>query len=160
MRRNEREVTDQAQIDRILRDCGCCRLAFSTQGAPYLVPLNFGFQRREGKLYLYFHGAHQGRKAQLAAQRPLVGFELDTGHQLQPAQEACGYSYFYESIVGTGRLEPVEDPSAKREALGIIMAHYTGRTDWAFPEQALQQVSVLRLEVEELSCKAHRPDGR
>ncbi len=160
VRRMEREVTGPAEIDRILQACSCCRVAFATGGAPYIVPLNFGWRRREGGLTLYFHGAPQGRKAALAAQRPLVGFELDCGHQLQEAGEACGYSYFYESIVGAGRLEPVEDPAEKREALGCIMAHYTGRADWAFPQQALQQVLVLRLEVSQLSCKAHRPGGR
>ena len=159
MRRSEREVTDPAQIQRVLEGCDCCRVAFATEGAPYIVPMNFGACRREGKLCLYFHGAPQGRKAQLAAQRPLVGFEMDTGHQLLTADAACGYSYFYESIVGTGRLEPVEDAAEKREALNCIMAHYTGREGWEIPDAALAETQVLRLAVEELSCKAHQPQA-
>ena len=160
MRRSDRELRDPGQLLEIIDACKVFRLAMAAEGRPYLVPLNFGYAYEGGQFEFYFHSALQGRKLDLLRQNPQVCFELDCGHQLQEAGEACGYSYFYESIVGAGRLEPVEDPAEKREALGCIMAHYTGRADWAFPQQALQQVLVLRLEVSQLSCKAHRPGGR
>lgn len=44
MRRNEREVRDKKRILQILEECRVCRLAFSDDHAPYIVPLNFGYE--------------------------------------------------------------------------------------------------------------------
>lgn len=40
-------------------------------------------------------------------------------------------------------------------ALRCIMRHNTGREDWAFSPQAVQNVAVFRLDVEEISAKEH-----
>ena len=78
MRRKDRQVTDGAAIDAIIRGCDCLRLAFPVgDGAPYILPLNFGFVREGEKRVFYFHSAKKGRKLDLARERPLVGFELD-----------------------------------------------------------------------------------
>ena len=44
---------------------------------PYLVPLNFGFERTEQGVTFYFHSAVAGRKVELLRRQPTVGFELD-----------------------------------------------------------------------------------
>ena len=48
MRRTDREVTDPAAIDAIIRACPCCRLGLRDGEGVYLVPLNFGFANVDG----------------------------------------------------------------------------------------------------------------
>ena len=83
MRRKDREVTDPQRIEEIISACHCCRLGFCDGGKPYIVPLNFGFFRREdGGYTFYFHSAREGRKLDLIRQTGWAGFELDTGYQI------------------------------------------------------------------------------
>ena len=155
MRRKDREVTDARKIDAVIADSFCCRLAFCDGGRPYIVPLSFGFAWEGGRRVFYFHGAKEGRKIDLIRAGGTVGFELDTHVKLHEAEKACGYSAAFQSVIGTGRVSFVEGLEEKRAALSCIMAHFTGRDDWDFPAQAVEETCVFRLEVEELSCKEH-----
>ncbi|MCD8160078.1 MAG: pyridoxamine 5'-phosphate oxidase family protein [Clostridiales bacterium] len=155
MRRSDRAVTDPRSIDDVIQRCDCCRLAFATGGAPYIVPLNFGFVWEDGKRIFYFHSATEGRKLDLLRENPVVGFELDTDHRLNAGATGCQYSYRFQSVIGTGRTALVEDTDGKRRALGLLLAHYTNQSDWAFPDAMLGQTAVWRMEVLTLSCKEH-----
>ncbi|MCD8340560.1 MAG: pyridoxamine 5'-phosphate oxidase family protein [Clostridiales bacterium] len=155
MRRRDRAVTDPQKIDAIIQSCDCCRVAFATDDAPYIVPLNFGFAWEQGKRVFYFHGAAQGRKIDLLRESPVVGFELDTDHRLNVGDTGCQYSYRFQSVIGTGRAALVEDEAQKRQALCLLLAQYTGQTDWAFPDAMLDRTAVWRMEVLTLSCKEH-----
>ena len=155
MRRKDREITDPETIQQILSSCRCCRLGLCDQGKAYIVPLNFGCALGDGTYVLYFHGAQEGRKIDLIRKTGWAGFEMDTGYQLNEADQACGYSAAFQSIIGGGRVSFIEDPEEKKKALCCIMAHNTSRSDWVFPEAALKATCVYKLDVEELSCKEH-----
>lgn len=86
MRRKDREVTDESRIDGIIRRCSCCRLGFSDGGEVYIVPMNFGFVKRDGKRVFYFHSAKEGRKVELLKNGCDVGFEMDCGYELHPGE--------------------------------------------------------------------------
>lgn len=155
MRRKDREVTDAAKIKAVISACHCCRLGFADEGSVYIVPLNFGFEERAGRYTFYFHGAKEGRKVELARRGGSVGFELDTGFALQESRAACGYSAQYQSVIGTGTISILENAAEKRRGLQAIMRHNTGKSDWTFPEESVNGVCILKLEVETLSCKEH-----
>ena len=57
MRRKDREIGDPEKINEMIRACHCCRLGFQDVEDVYIVPLNFGFEERDGKRIFYFHGA-------------------------------------------------------------------------------------------------------
>ncbi|MGM9661972.1 MAG: pyridoxamine 5'-phosphate oxidase family protein [Oscillospiraceae bacterium] len=156
MRRNDRAVTDEAAIDAIIRDCDCCRLGFVDGEEAYVVPVNFACVQEDGRRVFYIHGAQEGRKAELVRKNGRCCFELDTGHGVMTAEAACGYSFYYKSVIGQGNIAFVDDPVKKTEALNHIMARYSDRGDWSFPEAVLERTGVLRLEVTELSCKENR----
>ncbi|RAZ95235.1 pyridoxamine 5'-phosphate oxidase family protein, partial [Klebsiella oxytoca] len=61
MRRTDREVTDPVKIREIITSCDCCRLGFCDGERAYVVPLDFGFEERDGRYTFYFHGAKEGR---------------------------------------------------------------------------------------------------
>ena len=91
--------------------------------------------------------APEGRKIDLLRKNSRVGFELDTGHAVNAGESACGYSFRFQSVIGTGRVSFVE---ARQ-----IMRHYAGEADWLFDSRALAAVTILRMDVETLACKAH-----
>ena len=155
MRRSDREITDRAEIVRIIDACDCCRVGFATEDGVYIVPLNFAFIENGALGAFYFHGAKEGRKAELIAARPKVGFEMDCAHRLNASDRACGYSFAYQSVIGTGVITQVADPEEKKRALTAIMAHYAPETAWVFTDGQAQTVAVYRLDIESLSCKAH-----
>lgn len=156
MRRREREVTDPDKIEEIISSCHCCRLGFYDNGSVYIVPLNFGYEKREKKRIFYFHSASEGRKIDLIKTGHAVGFELDTNYELKKAVDACGYTAIYQSIIGTGMVSLVETNDEKIHGLKQIMIHNTKKGDWVFSQNILDRMSVFKLEVKELSCKEHK----
>lgn len=155
MRRKDREVTDSFKIQEIINQCTCCRIGFNDNGRVYIVPLNFGYKKAEGKYTFYFHSAHEGRKIDLIQKNPNVGFEMDTNYKLNESNMACGHSARFQSVIGNGTVQIVSDVEEKMRGLSLIMEHNTGKSEWGFNEKMVGAVTVFKLEVEELSCKEH-----
>ena len=156
MRRKDREITDGKLIVEIISKCHCCRLAFFDNDAPYIVPMNFGYEQSENKFVFYFHSSPEGRKIELIKSGKPVGFELDTNYMLNAADKPCEYSARFQSIIGTGSILVLSDKKDKEYALSKIMFHYTGKKEWVFPIKMLDAVTVFKLVVKELSCKEHK----
>jgi len=151
MRRNEREITDKKDIDDIIRRCRVCHLAMCDEGQPYVVPLNFGYDGG----FLYFHAAPEGRKIDIIKRNNRVGFEFDILHDIVTAEQACKWGAKYESVMGSGTAEIVDDLEAKKEALQLIMRQY-GNGTWDFKEEILKKTLVLRVRILEISGKARK----
>ncbi len=156
MRRSDREVTDPARINEIIRSCDCCRLGFVDGNCAYIVPLNFGFTEVDGKRIFYFHGAKVGKKIDLIGTNSSVGFELDTNHAVNQGEKACNYSFRFQSIIGKGTAMLVDDVCERKKALEHIMRHYSDREEWAFTDVEANLIAVIKMEVTELSCKEHK----
>ena len=152
MRRAEREVTDRGQLLEIISRCTCCRVAFSDPEGAYIVPLSFAFVPGQPDRF-YFHGAKEGRKASLIAQKPKVGFELDCAYKLVAGQSGCKYSCRYQSIVGTGVIGEVQDLEEKKQALSALMRQYEPSRSFVFTDEQAQAVAVYRLDVAAMTGK-------
>ena len=48
MRRKDREITDFDEMIKIIEKCDTCRLALNDGEYPYIVPLNFGHEVKDG----------------------------------------------------------------------------------------------------------------
>lgn len=110
MRRKERQVTNPAEIRAVIDRCKVLRLGLNAAGAPYIVPMNFGWEMTDGLPVFYLHCANEGRKIDLLRADPRVGFEMDGAHGLREGQTPCAYSYFYESVVGSGEIRFSKTP--------------------------------------------------
>lgn len=155
MRRQDREVTDAAQIREIIDRCSCMRLAFCDGAEPYIVPLSFGYTVGEDGYTFYFHSAPEGRKVTLLKSAPQVGFEMDCGYELHPGSTGCTCSAAFESIIGVGDAAILTDEAEKKLALEAILRRTTGRDGWEFQPELLEQVLVFRVKARQLSCKRH-----
>ncbi len=151
MRRNDRQITDRSVIDGIIKRCKVCRLGMSDNGQPYIVPLSFGY---DGRL-LYFHAAAEGRKMDILKRNSRVCFEFDILEDVVPSEVACQWGMKYESVIGSGTAEIVEDANSKRAALELVMRQYSS-ADWTFNEQALDATLVICVSIQDISGKARR----
>lgn len=50
MRRKDREVTEMEEIQQIFDECKVCRIGIMDENGPYIVPVNYGYVREEGKV--------------------------------------------------------------------------------------------------------------
>lgn len=155
MRRKDREIIDKDKIIKILDECKVCRLAMLDSKGLYIVPLNFAYHY-ENNLILYFHSALNGRRINVFKENPNVAFEMDTHHQLKESDNACQYSYYYQSIIGNGKIEFAND-SEKKEILKLFMKHQTQK-DFVFDDKMCRNVCVFKLIVESMSVKSHEKD--
>lgn len=64
-----------------------------------------------------------------------------------------------QSIVGTGTLFLIANEEERVLGLSAIMKQATGKADWDFKEEAQSAAAVFRLDVEEMTCKAHRTNA-
>lgn len=155
MRRKDREVTDYEKMLEIVNACDCCRLGLVDEEGAYIVPLNFGYENRKGELILYFHSANEGKKITLVKQQGRAFFEMDTKHGLVEGKAACAYSYLFQSVMGRGKIELLQSYEEKVYGLKAVMAHYSDKEDWSFPEKMINGMAVMKLTVSEWSCKEH-----
>jgi nitroimidazol reductase NimA-like FMN-containing flavoprotein (pyridoxamine 5'-phosphate oxidase superfamily) len=150
MRRSEREITDRNAIDSIIKQCQVVRLGLSDNGQPYIVPLSFGYDGTR----IYIHAALTGRKADILAVNNRVCFEFDRMlGVVTNADHACNWSMNYESVIGFGVAELVDEGSAKVIALNCIMHQYSNR-EWTFTEQSMIATAVYCIRIDEIAGKA------
>ena len=146
------EVTDQEKISAFLKNNKVVRLAFNTDSAPYIVPMNYGFEYNDGELVLFLHCATQGHKIKLIKKDPYIGFEIDATINTVTADVACRFSIKYESIIGTGHI-CITDDAEKVNCLNKIMLQFSGKEKWDSDEKFLKRTSTLKLIVDDFTMK-------
>lgn len=155
VRRKDREITDLEKIDGIMRACQAANIAFGG-GAPYVIPMSYGFVQENGRFTLYMHGAGEGEKIERIKSDPRAAFVLFTGNAVYGSgEEACRYTTSFDSVCGSGTIRIVTDETEKRAGLEAIMAHYAPGKVFEFDEKMLQATCVMALDVESISGKHH-----
>lgn len=157
MRRKDREVTDFSEILKIVDACEILRLGLSDGAFPYIVPVNFAYEVREGQLYFYLHGAMAGRKYELLRKDPRCAFEMDRPLGLELIPERGDVTMRYQSVMGTGEVEFLEGEVRQQAIDQVIMARFPETWDFAYNQKAVKHTAVLRLKVLELTAKANLP---
>lgn len=149
MRRQNQEIFDRNLIDAKIQEADICRLAFCDGNIPYIVPMNFGYQDNT----LYFHCATQGRKLDILKQNNNVCFEIECDVEVVVGDTPCESTTKYYCIIGNGKAEVVADYNEKVRALNIIMGKYTKQIKHDFKTELVDRVSVIKVEVSEVSGK-------
>ncbi len=158
MTRREREITDKNKLEQILNNCLYLHLGLVDDGKPYVVPMNYGVSKDEsdGHYIIYLHSGHTGRKLDIIKKNPECCFTMELYAEPFEGKMACQYGMTYECLMGTGKITFVDEPVEKDLGLRVIMKTQTGRDDFAFDEKMTSIVTVMRIDVEELTGK-HRP---
>ena len=154
MRKKDREITDSAEIEKILNRGEIISVAMCQGDQPYVLPFNYGFLNG----LIYIHSARKGFKLEVLAKNPKVSFNILTDVQLLPANQPKDCSVAYYSVVGFGRARMVEDPVEKLAALEAVMVQYYSKNDaWQYAEKVVAACTVWCIEIEHLTGKYKRP---
>ena len=154
MRRKDREITDRTEMLDIMRRCEAMSIAFSGD-TPYVIPMSFGFEEKDGQLSIYLHGAFEGEKITRMQRDSRVAFSMFTGNRVVESGKACEYTTTYESICGSGRMVKVQDEE-RRHGLEVLMAHYAPGKTLEYDEKLMAMTCVMRIDVDELTGKRKR----
>jgi hypothetical protein len=155
MRRSERAVTDEHELDVLLKTGRICHLGLKTDDRPYVIPVNYGFATHDNDRWLYFHGATEGRKLDLLRADPQVSFSIVVSEELVRGDAGCSWTSHYASVLGEGEAEIIEDPAGKQAGLATIMAHY-GVTEPSFPDKVVAATLVVRIRITALWGKRNQ----
>ncbi|MQY52355.1 pyridoxamine 5'-phosphate oxidase family protein [Rhodocyclus tenuis] len=150
MRRSDREITDRAEIDAILRSEKVMRIALVDGDTPFLVPVFFSYDGTA----LYFHSARSGSKIDIIKRNNKVCFEVSTGHGVIESQMACDFEARHKTVIGVGHIERVRDEAEKKRALDAIVARFTEQ-HFEYPEENFRATAVLRIDIDSLKGKKH-----
>jgi len=152
MRRKEKEITDPAAIDSILRAAKWATLALNRGNEPYAVALSMGYD--PDSKALYFHCAMEGQKIDFIRSNPnaCACIVEDLGYR----QGDC--SHAYRSVVVRGRATIVEDVGQKRRALEVLIGHLeqdpqSAKKKHIPPDDVIAKVGIIRLSIEEMTAK-------
>ncbi|GFO67134.1 MFS transporter [Geomonas limicola] len=149
MRRTDKEIKERESIDRIIAACQVLRLGLANKDEAYIVPVSFGY---DGSAF-YFHTALVGRKIAFFEANPTVCFELEDGVTLvNQGSDPCEWTFSYQCVIGSGRLQEMTGFEGKHEGLLKVMQQYS-QQDWSFTAASLEKVRVWKLEIESISGK-------
>ena len=122
---------------------------------PYVVPMNYGYTKENGKLVMYLHSAVRGKKLDMIRMNPKVFFEIDCDLVPFESELPCQYGLAYSSVMGKGIARIVDDVEEKKKAMSILMKTQTGK-DFTFEDRLVSIVAVIRIDVDAYTAK-HRP---
>jgi len=146
MRRNDKEIKRQAEIEEIIRKAIVCRIAVSDGDSPYVFPVCFGYKDS----VLYFHSAREGKKIDILKKNNKVCLEVDIDTELMSGEKGCDWGMRYKSVIGFGKADFIESPEEKKKAINIILDHYSNRS-YDFSEESLKNVVLVKILIESLT---------
>ena len=163
MRLHKREVTDAAQLAAIIDHADVVRVGAVDAEGIFIVPMSFGYETSgspEAPTWTFWlHCAGEGRKVDAWRANPQVALELDVAAEVICGTYACAYSQAYESVMASGTISQVGAVDEKTHGLERIMAHMAPGAPVTFSPEAVERVSVWKVEVTRLTGKRREPKG-
>lgn len=148
MRRKDREINDINAIFHVVENCKVAHIAMVDDTKPYVVALNFGYEQNGEELILYFHSALEGKKIDILRRNPAIYFQMDCVNELIEATSGnpCTYSWRFDSVMGSGNVEFIENEEEKTYALSRIIQHIDKTEKYfEFPSKMLSKTCVYRI---------------
>lgn len=108
MRRFEREVIDPKLIEEMLYQFDTVHLGLNDDnGYPYVVPVNFGFEIKDNKLFVYIHSTKSGHKIDLMKKDPKVCLSFSMFNDF-PYHEYKKHRHDYRSVIAKGIIKIID----------------------------------------------------
>ena len=164
MRLARREVSDASELRSIVERASVLHVGCTDAEGPFIVPMSFGFEVSEAegtpRWTFWLHSAGEGRKAEAWASAGEVALELDVPAGVVAGGDyACSYTFAYESVMATGQISRVTDTGEKVHGLECLMGHMAPGSPVTFSDEAVERVSIWRIDVEHLTGKRRPAPG-
>jgi len=155
MRRIDREVTDINEILKIVDKAKILHLAMFDTEYPYIVPMHYGYEYKDGNLVFYMHSAKEGHKLDLIRRNKNVCIELDCDVELISGGDIpCKYGSTFSSVIGRGYAEILKNEQEKITGLKLLMLNQTGR-EFEIDESMANAVDIIKVTVHSFTAKSN-----
>jgi nitroimidazol reductase NimA-like FMN-containing flavoprotein (pyridoxamine 5'-phosphate oxidase superfamily) len=152
MNRKEKEISGREQLIDIIQQGKYASIAMCREGEPYLVTMNYGYDRQRNALY--FHCAQKGLKLDFIRANPNACATVieDRGYKMGECDHA------FRSVVFWGTMYLVEDLQEKKRAVEVLLNHLEEdpnrvRQKSLKSDDVYQEVGILRLDIDEMTGK-------
>ncbi|EPJ5863585.1 MULTISPECIES: pyridoxamine 5'-phosphate oxidase family protein [Raoultella] len=150
MRRDEREITDPAEIDAILSRERVMYIALSCDDVPFLLPVFYVWNGTS----LYFHSARAGSKIEIMKKNRAICFAISQYGGVVEDELACNYEARHRTVIGLGQVHFVDDDAEKIAMLQQLMAGFSDKS-FTFPVANLTATQVIRIDISSMKGKQH-----
>lgn len=155
MRKQEREITDKNELNKILCQGKYAVISMCRDNEPYIVTLSYGYDSTQN--VLYFHTGLKGLKIDFLKYNPCVCATIidDLGY----IQNECGHEY--RSVVLYGKMSFIDGLEEKIHGLDVILNHLEENPS-VIKERVIKSaemynnIAVLRLDITDISGKKGR----
>ena len=159
VRRQDREVTDEAWIRAFLTTAPTGALATVHEGRPFINTNLFVYEAASHAIYL--HTARVGRtqaNMDASADGVAVCFSAFTMGRLLPAKAALEFSVEYEGVTVFGTGVTVRDTSEARRVLQLLLDKYAphlrpGKDYENITDEEMKRTAVFKVNIEAWSGK-------
>jgi hypothetical protein len=152
MRRSDREITDWATIETIIRQGKYTSVALCRNNEPYGVTLSYGYDKLSRSLY--FHCAKEGLKTDFVRTNASACATIieDNGY----VQGVCVHKF--RSVVIRGKIEFLEEDDDIKRGLGVLLEHLeenpeARQSQLPTTAEGWQKVSVWKMTIDHVSAK-------
>ena len=150
MRRKDKKITDNNEVEEILHSATIGRLGTSLNDIPYITPVNFVYY--DGKVLL--HSANSGHKLDNVKANNNVCFEVEDAGAPVIKEPICASTVIYRSVIIFGKASIISDNTEKFSALKKMIEKYTNKPfHSSFTESILGRVTVIELTIEKMTAK-------
>lgn len=146
-------ITDPQQIESVIKACSICYVGLiDSEGAPYVIPMNFGYNQNT----IYLHSAPQGKLVEAVERDNRICITFCSDYQLvyQHPDVACSYRMRAESIICKGHVRFITESDKKIEVLNIIMEQYVKGRNFNYSKPAVDNVLIWEIPVENVVGKS------
>lgn len=145
-------IENKEQVEKIISACSVCYIGIiDTSGAPYVVPMNFGY--KDGVIYL--HSAPDGSLVRCIDNNNNICITFSLGEKLvyQHPEVACSYRMRSKSVICKGKVNFIEDLSEKRIILDLIMQQYVKNQKFKYSDPAVKNVKIWEIPIDSACAK-------
>ena len=152
MRRKDREITNLDEIKEILNEGTFLTVAFSDYEGPYSLPLNYGYEEKDGEITFYVHSAKEGRKVDAFRKGIDVSVSITSFDGYHGSDCGNDWTCYFRSFIGFGNAVEITSHKEKSHALNTLMKRVAKR-EFDFSEEDLKNTAIFAFNIRSYSVK-------
>lgn len=160
MRRFENGTRDPKMIAAILDQISIVHVGCFDEEYPYVVPLSFGYEIKDDKLFVYLHGAREGHKVDLWEKNPHVALTFSTFYNhTDKLYRGCMHDYRSVMALGTiARVDRKEQCALHGTAVQTMLKHNNRKpTEFSVPHYMWMGMYVVTCDMKNVVGKFDNP---
>jgi len=147
-----RILSMNSEMEAIINEAQVCHLAMVDAAQPYVLPMNFAYER--GRIYL--HADTHGYKLDILRTNPRACINFNTGNEIfhRHKEVGCSWGMKFKSVNAFGAVRFIGDYQEKYRIMQLLMLKYAGEK-YEFSDPSIRNVVVMQMDIDKLTGKAY-----